>query len=150
MKKLLLLGLSVLVLLTSCSVSLNKEELEPSAYRAADFTGDVTMTAAESPVKPDTSSMMLSIVNATDKDCTFGVDYALEVRLDDVWYKVPPKEDMFFIMIAQVLEPGGTAQLEASLADAYGALPEGKYRYVKSFSFEDGGTAAAAEFEIVK
>ena len=151
MKKfMLLLGLSALVLLTACGVSLNKDELEPSAYGSVDFGEEVLMTAAEAAVTPKTSSMTLNIVNAADKDCTFGMEYALEVYLDGAWYEVPPKEAISVIALAQVLEPGGTAQLDASLADAYGALPEGKYRYVKTFSFEDRGTAAAAEFEIVK
>ncbi len=151
MKRLLLLvGLSALALLTACGISLNKGDLELTPYEVADFGGEVLMTVSEAAVTPKTSSMTLNIVNAADMDCTFGMEYALEVYLDDAWYKVPPKEEMFFIMIAQILEPGGMAQLEASLADAYGVLPEGQYRYVKSFSFEGGGTSAAAEFKIVK
>lgn len=151
MKRLfVLLCLSALILLTACSVSLNKNDLEPTPFKEADFGGGVLMTADESEVPPKTPTMMLNIVNATEKEITFGVDYTLEVYLEGEWFVVPPKEEMFFIMIAQILEPGGTTQLEAMLSDAYGSLPEGKYRFVKSFWLEHGGTAAAAEFKIVK
>lgn len=149
MKKLMLLiGLLTLALLTACSVSLDKGKLEQTRYGDTDFESGVLMMVSPDVVSSDTKTLLLNIENATDKKCTFGLEYTLEVQLDEAWYVVPPKQEISVIAIAQVLDPGGSAQLEALLADAYGKLPEGTYRYVKSFSLENGSAAAAAQFDI--
>lgn len=149
-KVLFSLAAVLLMLLAACGGALNKDDLDPSPYTGTDFTGEVTMTAARDAVSPKTSSLTLDIVNTTDTEFSYGAAYTLEVYLDDAWYVVPPKEDMAFIMIAYVLEPEGTAQTEVSLADAYGELPAGRYRVIKTFSSEDGNTVAAAPFAIAK
>ena len=151
MKRMIIaLCLSVLMLLAACGGTLNKSDLKPSPYEESELSGGVAMSAASSVVGPDTEMINLRIINATDKELTFGADYTLETQLDGEWYVVPPKEEMSFIMIAYILEAHGTAQVEAALSGPYGKLPDGRYRVVKGFSSEDGNTAAAAVFEIAK
>ena len=86
--------------------------------------------------KTTNEGITFKLVNISDYDLTYGLSYHLEKEENGKWYKVKPKEEMNFIMIAYQLKKGEEKEENLKWTTYYGKLPEGKYRLVKSFNLE--------------
>ena len=56
--------------------------------------------------KTTNEGVTFKLVNISDYDLTYGFPYHLEKEDNGKWYKVKPKEEMNFIMIAYDLKKG--------------------------------------------
>ncbi len=147
MKKTALLVVAALLLLAAgCSVAV--VSLEPSPYGSEQKSDDIEMTVNEQTVSTDVDTLTLTIRNQSDTEYTYGVMSQIETEIDGVWYVVPPKEEIMWIAIACILEPGGTNEESVTIKDFYGNLEKGHYRVVKTFSSESGSLDAFATFSV--
>ena len=96
------------------------------------------MTEAQPLISPEGIEMQLQLdgtdakvffINSTDEEWGYGLDFGLQVLVDDVWYIVPAEEEIGFCMVLMLLPPGESAEQTYSLA-SYGELPAGTYRFV--------------------
>ena len=100
------------------------------------------MTPAATPAPPagltvtlqswDADNVAMTVINNSGEDWYYGADFALQVKLDDVWYDMPPVPGNWGVpAILYCLMAGATTTLAYSLS-MYGTLPAGDYRLVKS------------------
>lgn len=94
------------------------------------------------------SGITYTIDNQSEKDLSYGRDYSLQKEKDGKWYRVEPKSAVAVTMELLWI-PAGDAQTEAlEWEDAYGKLPAGKYRVVKSVSDYESGYYLTGEFNV--
>jgi len=77
----------------------------------------------------DGADAKVTFTNNTEEEWGYGLDFGLQVLVDDVWYIVPAEQEMGFCMVLMLLPPGERAEQTYSLA-SYGDLPTGTYRFV--------------------
>lgn len=74
-----------------CSnTSFNISDLEPSAILVNEE--NINLTVKETCITSSEKNITLSLINETEHECIYGVDYNLEVELDNSWYSVPLKK----------------------------------------------------------
>lgn len=102
---------------------------------------DVTMKTEKSTYELGTKEIKVYITNNSKKEFYYGLEYEIQRLENNKWVRIPFKEDVAFIEIACVIEPG---KIEGQLItlDNLEQLALGKYRVVKS------GGKLAAEFEL--
>jgi len=125
MKKLIILVLISLFILTGCSSSLEKSDIK------------VEMNDISFSIKEDTltrSSVTLILKNNSDKSLYFGDPYEVEVYKDSSWRKI--EADMYFTMPLYELESGEEKEITFNWEHGYGRLNRGKYRIIKDVYFE--------------
>lgn len=139
-RKSLLLGLSLLFL-TACSAL----KLEPSPYKKTelDQNSAIHFETAEKRFSVSPETIDVKVTNQTAEEIAYGIDFILEKKEKEEWKKVRPKEEMAFIAIAKILEPGEMATDTISL-EFYSKLPAGEYRVVRPI----GGDVCTAPFTI--
>ena len=104
----------------------------------------------------DETSINYTVINNWKYGIEFGNDYHLEYKDGENWAEVPEQSEVFFTMIAYVLNPSEEKSFFENLEMRYGKLSNGTYRIVKDIRLlnEDGeicGTQeTSAEFEISK
>ena len=77
------------------------------------------------------------LYNGTDYTITFGEASYLQQKKDGAWKDVPFKEDVAWIAIAHILEPGESKEVSLSLS-LFSKLEEGTYRLVKDVTCDIG------------
>ena len=77
----------------------------------------------------DGADAKITFTNSTEEEWGYGLDFGLQVLIDDIWYYVPAEREMIFCEVLMLLQPGETAEEIYSLAP-YGELPAGTYRFV--------------------
>lgn len=87
--------------------------------------------------KTTNEGITFKLINISNYDLTYGLSYHLEKEENDKWYKVKPKEEMHFIMVAYNLKKGEEKEENLKWTSYYGKLSKGKYRIVKSFNLEN-------------
>lgn len=131
MKKLrLIIYIAMLIVVAACTPTI---ELVPSPYSADEQTADISVVMAPSEIDKDAESATLVITNLSDNEYIFGAPYALEIERDGAWFVYPPKEELAWIDIAYILEPGGSNEETISIKSLYGTLESGTYRVAKTF-----------------
>lgn len=131
MKKLrLIIYIAMLIVVAACTQAV---ELEPSPYGAENETADISVVMTPSEIDKNAESATLVITNLSDNEYIFGAPYALETQRDGAWFVYPPKEELAWIDIAYILEPGGSNEETISINSLYGTLESGTYRVVKTF-----------------
>ena len=116
-----------------------------------DLSG-LSMTIKKSVYSPNSAEITATLKNGTDYLCTFGVEARLQKKSGGSWKDVPFKEDVAWIALAQLLEPGNSTDVSLSLS-LFHALENGTYRLVKDVSFDLGNgqsasASATTEFRI--
>ena len=102
----------------------------------------------------DGKNIDYTVVNNSKDTIELGNDYRLEYKEGNNWVEVPETGEVFFSMIAYVLNPGEGKSFSENLEMRYGELQKGTYRIVKSVRLlnEDGeicgAQQATGEFEI--
>ncbi len=116
-----------------------------------DLSG-LTMAMKKDVYTPNSAQIKATLTNGTAYMCTFGVDARLQKKSGDSWKEVPFKEEVAWIALAQLLEPGKSTEVSLSLS-LFRTLENGTYRLVKDVSFDLGNGQSAparitAEFRI--
>lgn len=123
----------------------------------ANTNDDIIMNTDKGTYPSGVKEITLTIENKSAKDFNYGVAFTLEQKVDEEWVLVSPKEEIFVIEIAYILEGNGNATIVSNLSP-YGELADGQYRIVKNMieaSGEEVGTTTpesynvAAEFSII-
>lgn len=102
---------------------------------------DITMKTEKNTYNLGTKEIKVYITNNSKKEVYYGLQYEIERLENNKWVRVPFKEQVAFIEIAYIIEPGKIGEQVIAL-DNLEQLTFGKYRVVKS-----GGTLTA-EFEL--
>ena len=89
-----------------------------------------------------------TISNQSEKDLSDGRDYSLQQEKDGRWYRIEPKSEVAVTMELLWIPAGNADTEEISWEDAYGKLPAGNYRILKSFSDNERGYYLTGEFRI--
>lgn len=143
MKKLVLIIISILTIfiLTGCT---NEDIGAKSKY---DITNDqVTMRVKEGTLT--NSQAIITMINNTEINFTYGEPYHLEKKVNGTWYELEPIEEVYFTMPAYVLKAKESVEKEYNWEYGYGKLKKGTYRLVTDFSNGKEQIYASAEFTI--
>ena len=143
MKKLLVfMGLMGFILLGCGSNDLGEESDYGEDVNQLD---GVSIELNEDTYQPEGDYFELTVVNDSEEEITYGVEYSLEYLDEDVWFEVEPDEEIAFILIAHILDSGDEATEEINL-EYYEPLEIGRYRLVRHVD----GEPLTAEFEVVE
>lgn len=127
--------------------------LKPSQYTSAvNQNPDIILRTDRKSYAAGTTSAQLIIENrSADRGLTYGVDYQIEVLKNGTWYQVPFRDDVQFILIAAIHDPGKTYRTELSFSDDLLKFPliRGKYRIVKEINDGTENGIYATEFQII-
>lgn len=144
--------------------------LPPGSYRVSKVIGDYPESGTGLPYSehkyyadfdiPDSNSITLRVENVTsegikvtvetnfsdpDHEVHYGSEYSIQRRNGSQWEELPYIHDNIgWTDIAYILGANTTADWEINWSYMYGALPAGKYRYVKEFN----DVVYYAEFDI--
>ena len=139
----------VMVFMYGCSSrTLNVSDLEPSNIIIN--KDDITAKIKEDIIMSSKEDITLILENKTDYEYSYGVDFSLEVELDNKWYKVPFDKNSAFIEIGVVLKGNSESKEVLELSKYFSDLPDGKYRIVKTFYHDGKETFVEAPFEVRK
>ena len=138
------------VLFCSCSSvkGWNINDLEKSEYPSVIPVTDAEMKLVGDTVEPDAESVPVTIKNLSEQEYGYGYEPRLEVKYKDDWYVVATLEDISWIELWVVLVPGATNSETLPLAEYYGTLPAGTYRFIKVLSAGGDPLPVAAEFTV--
>lgn len=119
---------------------------EPSPYEEAELNalpGVAMVTKEESyPVRPE--GVEVIITNNSDQEYFYGVQFSVERLEGEEWFVVPFEDEVAWIEIALILEPGGRNEETLSFELLQQPLEEGTYRIVKTIE----NNPLAAEFTV--
>ncbi|PKM66794.1 MAG: hypothetical protein CVU94_07165 [Firmicutes bacterium HGW-Firmicutes-19] len=138
--------LSILLVLTGCSAAagnLNNSELADN-----DKVIPVYLELENTVVTDQTVPLKFTIKNNTQNAYFYGLMFTLLHYDGAKWVEVEMKEEMAFIMIAYVLNPGEIIDGGLDLSFYYNTLPKGLYRYEKKMMSEHGDVIAFGQFNI--
>ena len=139
MKKLFILLISVMFILTGCKNDLIGEKSDVKIEKS-----EVEFTL----VKDSVSNIGVSCImrNKSDKILYYGTPWDIEIYDDGSWKKM--NVEMMFNMPLMGLEPGSEKVLNFNWERTHGKL-KGKYRIIKDVYFEDEEKFfIACEFEV--
>jgi hypothetical protein len=77
------------------------------------------------------SKATFTLINHTDENYDYGEPYLIEYEKDNIWYVMPPINNMDFNLPAYILEPNKSRKITADWEYHYGKLSPGKYRLIK-------------------
>lgn len=143
MKKILFFSFFSLcfILLGGCNNNIGEESTHGSQVNQLD---GVSIELTKDTYSPKEDSFELITKNQSEEEVTYGVGYSIEYLKDNAWYTVRPSEEMSFILIAHILEPGGEV-FETISMEYYEPLQTGDYRLLRQINDE----ILAAEFSVV-
>lgn len=142
LSKLFLAGVLTTLSLAACG----RVAFEPSPYEPGDLNQlpGVTMRTAEPGYPADVETIELTIENESDEELFYGVAFSVEYLDDGEWVIFPFEDEMAWIEIALMLEPGGSNTEELNMTLFKYDFEPGTYRVIK----EIAGETLTAEFEI--
>ncbi len=148
MKKIYILSIVIIMFIFyGCtSKTLDISDLEPSNIVVD--SKNINITVKEETIKSSKENITLVLENKTEYEYFYGVDFELEVELDNKWYKIPFDKNTAFIEIGLLLKGNGESKEEIELYKYFSDLPDGKYRIVKTFYLDDEKTVAVGLFNI--
>lgn len=146
MKKEKLTVLKAVLFVFSTFLSACQAPAEPSPYGESELNNlpGVMMTTKEEryPVRPEGVDVI--ITNTSEDEYFYGVEFSVERLEGEEWMVVPFEDDVAWIAIALILEPGGRNEEFLSFDLLEQELEEGQYRVIKTIEEH----ALAAEFTI--
>lgn len=111
--------------------------------------GDIIMKADKETYSNKVKEISLTIENNSSNELFYGEEFSLEQQVDGKWILVTPKEDIFVIEIANILEINRSNTFAIPLG-YYEELSDGHYRIVKNIvkenTSEDETTKQAESF----
>ncbi len=91
---------------------------------------DIIMKAEKETYSNKVEEITITIENNSPYEYYYGEEFSLEQQVDGEWILVSPKEEIFVIDIANILESNGTNTFVSPLG-YYDELSDGHYRIVK-------------------
>lgn len=150
MKKIILILLCTLLLIITTGCAKEKVEIGPESDKVIEDKG-ISLIVKKDTIAKDNATFILT--NDTDEFIIYGSDYELEVFKDRKWHQFNVELD--FNAIGYILNPHEKKEIEINWENAYLNLKAGKYRLIKSVTFESqtgenykGSFYVSAEFEI--
>lgn len=136
----------------SVLISFDDNKEEKDAVKASAFSENVnTLSGAVLAVKKvgaPATGLTYMLDNCSGRELNFGQDYSLQKECDGKWYVVEAKEPLAVTMQLLWIPNGSTDTYEINWETAYGVLPEGHYRIVKSVADDKQGYYLAGEFSV--
>lgn len=150
LKKISIFSLIIIIFLfCGCSSNiLNISDLEQSDIVVD--CNNINIKVKQDTIKSWKENITLILENKTGYECFYGVDFTLEVELDEIWYKVPFNKDYGFNEIGLILKGNSESEETIELSKYFSNLPDGKYRIVKSFYVKDEKIDSVGLFNIKK
>ena len=149
MKKMYIFSFLMIFIFCGCSNNtLNISGLELSTIVID--SDHINATVEEGTIKSSKETITLVLENKTEYQYFYGVDFNLEVQIDNNWYKVPFDKNPEFIEIGLLLMGDSESQEKIELSKYFSDLPDGKYRIVKTFYLNDAKTVVGGLFNIKK
>lgn len=133
----------VTALLTSLVLSACGTTKEASPFEEVDTLEGVSIQLEQGVYAPEGDTFILTVSNDSEEEISYGIAFTIEVEEEGEWYIVEPEEEMAFILIAHMLNPGEEAEEELNM-DYYEPFEEGRYRVVRQME----GEVLTAEFSI--
>ena len=118
-------------------------DLEPSPYEEVNTMENVRIELEKDVYSAEGDTFVLNTINESENEISYGIAFSLETEQDGEWFVVEPDEEMAFIMIVHVLEPGEEAQDELNM-EYYEPLEPAQYRVVREIE----GEVLTAEFQV--
>lgn len=153
MKKLFIILFLGALLLSCIACAPKQEEVPvPTPTEQVSPPEGLALLMQQAAYTPDSAELAATLTNDSEYTCTFGEASYLELQSNDSWQRVPFKEDVYWIEIAYILEPGESKEVVLSL-DLFEELKPGNYRLVKEVYCDDGSEEGiranvTAEFNI--
>ncbi|PRY83517.1 immunoglobulin-like domain-containing protein [Alkalibacterium olivapovliticus] len=119
------------------------ENREPSPFEEVNTLEGVELQLNESVYDRENDTFLLTVINNSEQEVTYGVAFTVEKHEDDQWVMVEPEEEMAFILIAHILQPGEESEEELFM-EYYEPFEEGEYRVVRQLE----GEVLTAEFSV--
>lgn len=136
-----MLAVMCLTMLCGCGAKPGEEFTEEvNALEGAELIVDADKVTA--------TGITYTISNQSETDLSYGRDYSLQQEKDGKWYQIEPKGEVAVTLELLWIPAGNTDTEEIGWEDAYGKLPAGNYRILKSFSDNEKGYYLAGEFHI--
>lgn len=129
----------------ACSNGNDLGEESPHGEDGVNHLEGVSIEMTESTYQSEGDTFELRVINHSESEITYGVEFILEYHDGNTWYEVEPEEEMAFILIAHILDPDQEAVEEINLS-YYEPLDAGRYRLIRNFE----GSPLSAEFEVVE
>ena len=116
MKKIYIFSIVIMMfILYGCSIkTLYISDLEPLDI-VVDYD-NINLTVKEDTIKSSKENITLVLENKTEYEYFYGVDFELEVELDNKWYKVPLDKNPAFIEIGLLLKGNSESEEEIELS----------------------------------
>lgn len=137
----MLIGVVLLTALVGCGAKLGEEFTEE-----VNTLEGVTLTVDWETVSPEGITYIVD--NQSETDLNFGQDYSLQKEEKGKWYQLSPANPVAVTLELLWVPAGGTETLEVNWDVAYGKLPAGHYRILKSFADNENGYYLAGEFTL--
>lgn len=118
--------------------------MEPSPYAETELnqSKDIHFRTIKKTIQADEKKMDVEVVNESDETIGYGIEFTLEKLQEKEWMEVQPDDEIAFIAIGLLVEPGERGQDTIEL-EHYPVLPEGTYRIVRMIQ----GQTYTAEFK---
>ncbi|OZI10267.1 hypothetical protein CEW92_17945 [Bacillaceae bacterium SAS-127] len=156
-------GFAILLLFfTGCKAGDSYLKDEAPIQKRSSSNSGIKLSTEKEVYKTSDNEITVNIQNESDTEFNYDKYFAIEKKVNGVWYSVPFKDEAFED-IGIVLRPKTSTSQTFSLDRLKNSLSSGTYRLVKNFySPEDyyltlekegeipNGTTLAAPFEIVK
>lgn len=140
--KIAVLGCAI-ILLSACGEQNELGEESPFEEGWINRLEDIHIEMTEEVYESEGDQFELVVTNDSDQEITYGVEFIVEYNEDGTWYEVIPEEEMEFIMLAHILDPGEEASETIDLS-YFEPLESGEYRLIREFE----GEPLSAEFHI--
>lgn len=137
----LLVLMLIMAALWSCADGLAPSTVAADTPSEQDGIGIYTASQA---YPPDTGIITLVIENKSGGEIAYGLEWNVEVKRGESWYKIPFREPVTIPDIAMVVKDGETGSLTVDISTLDYRFTPGTYRLVKNV----GGVTLAAEFKI--
>ena len=150
MKKIYIFSIVIILfILYSCS----SKTLDVSNLERSNIVVDcdnINVTVQEDTIKSSKENITLVLKNKTEYEYFYGVDFELEVELDNQWYKVPFDKNPEFTDLGLLLKGNSESNEKIELYKYFSDLTDGKYRIVKKFYLDGAKTVVVGLFNINK
>lgn len=138
------------LLFSGCSnKTLDAPNLKPSNITLEEMKQGNISVELEKEIYSQNETISFTLKNNTDQEYYYGVDFTLEVQLDNnCWYEVPFDNQIAFIEIAKILSSNSTSIENIDLSLGFSSLDNGNYRIVKRLHSDGMLTTVTVPFII--
>ncbi len=123
---------SLILGITGCSNSERKLDIGNKSNVKISQNNDVIMSIKDGTLTNTGATLILT--NNSDKNFQYGNPYEIEIKKDEVWYKI--NVELYFTLPALHLLSKESKEIELNWEHGYGKLANGTYRIIKGIDYE--------------